>query len=113
MMKRFVTIISVLFFLGSVVFWAPCRSYALNPQPEPPAPVAKIKINPGDVDTGTIIKIDGTKLTIRDDKGIEKIVTAANIRGLKIGDTVTVKDGNIVKISRKLINPQPEPPKTK
>jgi hypothetical protein len=113
-MKRFVTIISVLFFLGTVVFFTPCRSYALNPQPEPPmqAEKIKIKINPVDVYVGTIIKIDGAKYTVRDDKGSEKIV-AGGIPGLKVGNKVTVKSGNIIKINRKLINPQPEPPKTK
>ena len=111
-MKRFITIISVLFFLGSVVFFAPCRSYALNPQPEPPAQQLKVKINPVDVYIGTIIKIDGIKFTVRDDKGSEKIVTGG-ISSLKVGDKVTVKGGNIIKINRKLINPQPEPPKTK
>jgi hypothetical protein len=114
MMKKIVTIISVLFFLGSVMFFTPYRSYAINPQPEPPAPVEKIKIkiNPVDVYSGTIIKIEGAKFTVRDDKGIEKIATGG-IAGLKVGDKVTVKGGNIIKINRKLINPQPEPPKTK
>ena len=112
-MKRFITIISVLFFMVSVVFFAPCRSYALNPQPEPPSPEKiKIKINPVDVYMVTIIKIDGAKFTVRDDKGSEKIV-AGSIFGLKVGDKVTVKGGNIIKINRKLINPQPEPPKTR
>jgi hypothetical protein len=113
-MKRFVTIMSILFFMGSVIFFAPCCSYALNPQPEPPASVEKIKIkiNPVDVYVGTIIKIEGAKFTVRDDKGIEKIATGG-IAGLKVGDKVTVKGGNIIKINRKLINPQPEPPKAK
>jgi hypothetical protein len=111
-MKRFNTIISILFFLGSVVFLSPCCSYALNPQPEPPAQQIKVKINPVDLYVGTIIKIEGAKFTVRDEKGIEKIA-AGGISGLKVGDKVTVKGGNIIKINRKLINPQPEPPKTK
>ena len=82
--KRLVAMVGAIFFLGSAVFFAPYCSYALNPQPEPPM---------------TITKIDGAKVTVRDDNGSEKIV--AGCPGLKIGDKVTVKGGKII----------PEPPK--
>lgn len=108
-MKQFITIISILFFLGAVASFTPC-SYALNPQPEPPAQQLKVKINPVDVYTAIIVKIEGAKITVKDDKGNQKIVTGG-VSGLKAGDKVTVKNGNIIKINRRAINPQPEPPK--
>ncbi|MCX6226802.1 MAG: hypothetical protein NTV01_18990 [Bacteroidia bacterium] len=104
-MKRFVAIASALFLLWAVVFFAPCRSYAFNPQPEPPGK-AKSSIAVNESYIGTITKIEGNKITVRDDKGIEKIVTGS-IAGLKIGSKVkvTTRDG------RTWLNPQPEPPK--
>lgn len=102
-MKKFIAIAGVLFFLGSVVFFAPCRSYAFNPQPEPPGK-AKLGINESYI--GTITKIEGTRITVKNVNGIEKIVTG-NFQGLKIGDKVkvTTREG------RTWLNPQPEPPK--
>jgi hypothetical protein len=62
---------------------------------------------------GTITKINGAKITVRNDKGGEKIVTA-NMPGLKIGDKVTVNGGEIIKAGGTAINPdlnpQPDPP---
>lgn len=104
-MKRFIAIAGVLFFLVSVVFLAPCRSYAFNPQPEPPGK-AKSSIAINESYIGTIIKIEGDKITVKNANGIEKIVTG-NFQGLKIGGKVkvTTRDG------RTWLNPQPEPPK--
>jgi hypothetical protein len=104
-MKRFVAIAGVLFFLGAVVFFAPCHSYAFNPQPEPPGK-AKSGIAVNESYIGTIIKIDGAKITVMDDKGGEKIVTGI-IAGLKTGGKVKVTTRN----GRTWLNPQPEPPK--
>lgn len=106
-MKRFVAIAGVLFFLGSVVFLAPCLSYAFNPQPEPPGKIKSgIAINESYI--GTITKIEGTKITVKNSNGVEKIVTG-NFQGLKIGAKVkvTTRDG------RTWLNPQPEPPSPK
>lgn len=61
----------------------------------------------------TVTKVDGDKITVKDDKGVEKIFTG-NKAGLKIGDTVTVKDGKVIKTGSSRassnLNPQPEPP---
>jgi hypothetical protein len=102
-MKKFIAMAGVLFFLGSVVFFAPCRSYAFNPQPEPPGK-AKSGINESYI--GTIIKIEGTKITVKNSNGVEKIITG-NFQGLKIGGKVKVTTQN----GRTWLNPQPEPPK--
>jgi hypothetical protein len=57
-------------------------------------------------DSETITKIVGSKITVKDDVGIENTIESA-AQGLKVGDkvTLTVKDG------RTWLNPQPEPPK--
>lgn len=106
-MKRLVAITGVLFFLGSVVFFAPCQGYAFNPQPEPPGK-AKSGIVTNESYIGTITKIEGTKITVKNANGVEKIVTG-NFQGLKIGGKVkvTTRDG------RTWLNPQPEPPSPK
>lgn len=103
-MKKIIATAGVLFFLMSVLFFVPCRSYAINPQPEPPGK-AKSVITTNESYLGTIVKIEGSKITVRNDKGIEKIITG-NIYGLKIGSKVmvTTRDG------RTWLNPQPEPP---
>ena len=111
-MKRLVVIASVLFFLGAVVFFAPCRSYAFNPQPEPPGK-SKSGIVTNESYKGTITKINGANITVRNDNGVEKIVIS-NMTGLKIGDKITVTGGKIIKAGGMIINPdlnpQPEPP---
>ena len=102
-MKRFIAIAGVLFFLGSVVFFAPCRSYAINPQPEPPGDKSVININESYI--GAITKIDGRKITVKNTNGVEKIVTG-NAAGMKIGGKVKVTTRN----GRTWLDPQPEPP---
>lgn len=104
-MKKLFALASVLFFIGSALLCVPCSSYAINPQPEPPGDKAKSIIRINESYTGTIIKIEGNKITVRDDKGMDKLVTG-NFFGLKIGDKVkvTTRDG------RTWLNPQPEPP---
>ncbi|MCX7794008.1 MAG: hypothetical protein N2257_06350 [Thermodesulfovibrionales bacterium] len=42
---------------------------------------------------GTITKIEGNKLTIKQADGKEVTVEVKDAKGLKVGDTVTVKDG--------------------
>jgi hypothetical protein len=103
-MKKFITIASALFFLAAVVTFVPCSGFALNPQPEPPAKIKSgIAVNESYI--GTIVKIEGSKITVKNDKGIEKIVTS-NITGLKIGGKVKVATKN----GLTWLNPQPEPP---
>lgn len=51
-----------------------------------------------DVDVkGTVTKIDGKKITVKDNKGKETTVEVKNTGGVKVGDKVTVKDGKIMK----------------
>ncbi|MCE5312032.1 MAG: hypothetical protein LLF86_02640 [Nitrospiraceae bacterium] len=45
--------------------------------------------------TGTVSKIEGSKITVKDAKGAETIVNAKDAK-VKVGDKVTVKDGKIV-----------------
>jgi len=106
-MKKIFAMAGILFFLVSVLSFVPCRGYAFNPQPEPPGK-AKSKIAVNESYMGTIVKIEGNKITVKNDKGIEKIVTG-NVAGLKIGSKVkvTTRDG------RTWLNPQPEPPSPK
>jgi hypothetical protein len=54
-MKRIVGMVIAMFFLAAVVCFAPCRSYAFNPQPEPPGKEQKI-IKPGDTKAGITIE---------------------------------------------------------
>jgi hypothetical protein len=88
-MKRFVAVIGILFFLGLVVCYAPCSSYALNPQPLPPGTY------PPEY-TGTITKIAGNKITVTDDTGKVRNIES-NMKGLKVGDKVTVNNGKVIK----------------
>jgi hypothetical protein len=106
-MKKIFAMTGILFFLVSVLSFVPCQGYAFNPQPEPPGK-AKSGIAVNESYTGIITKIDGNKITVKNDKGIEKIVTG-NVAGLKIGGKVkvTIRDG------RTWLNPQPEPPSPK
>jgi hypothetical protein len=103
-MKKIFAMAGVLFFLIAVFSY---RSYAFNPQPEPPGK-AKSSIVINESYIGTIVKIEGNKISVRNNMGIVKIVTA-EIAGLKIGSKVKVstRDG------RTWLNPQPEPPSPK
>jgi len=91
-MKRLVAMAGTIFFLVSVVFFAPCRSYALNPQPEPPmkSGIAAYEY------IGTITKIAGNKITVMDDTGKVRTIES-NVKGLKVGDKVTVNNGKVAK----------------
>jgi hypothetical protein len=104
-MKKIFAMAGALFFLISVLFFVPCKGYAINPQPEPSGDKVKSIISTNESYIGTIIKIEGKKITVRDDKGIEKIVTGS-IAGLKIGSKVEVTTRN----GLTWLNPQPEPP---
>ena len=90
-MKRLVTMAGTIFFLVSVVFFAPCRSYALNPQPEPPmkSGIAAYKY------IGTITKIAGNNITLMDDTGKVRTIES-NLKSLKVGDKVTVNNGKVI-----------------
>jgi outer membrane lipoprotein SlyB len=49
---------------------------------------------------GTVTKIEGSKLTIMDDVGKEKIVRVKNqesLKEIKVGDRVSIKDGMLAK----------------
>lgn len=46
---------------------------------------------------GTITKIEGNKLTIKQADGKEVTVEVKETKDLKVGDTVTVKDGAVTK----------------
>jgi hypothetical protein len=89
-MKRFVAVAGLLFFLGLIVFCVPCRCYALNPQPLPPG------LYPEKEYIGKITKIDGNKITVTDDKGKVRTIES-NIKGLKVGNKVTVNKGKVIK----------------
>ena len=85
--------------MGLVVFYAPCRSYALNPQPLPPGFIQRYEY------IGTITKIAGNKITVMDDMGKVRTIES-NVKGLKVGDKVKVTMRN----GLTWLNPQPEPP---
>jgi len=90
-------------FLVSIVLFAPCRSYAINPQPEPPKTKPDIVTN--ETCTGTIIKISAPRSpseTTKEKKESSKAIG----RVLKIGDKVKVTTRN----GLTWLNPQPEPP---
>lgn len=50
--------------------------------------------------SGKITKIEGNKLTIKGADGKETTVEVKSAKGLKVGDEVTVKDGE-VKVTKK------------
>lgn len=60
---------------------------------------------------GTITKIDGKKVTIKDDKGKETTVQVKEVKDVKVGDKVTVKDGVVTKDAPKKEEPKKEEPK--
>lgn len=81
------------------------QGFAINPQPEPPGGKTQSVIPPDETYFGTIVKIEGNNITVRNDKGIEKIVTG-KFTGLKVGGKVKVSTKN----GLTWLNPQPEPP---
>ncbi len=50
---------------------------------------------------GTVTKVDGAKITIKDDKGKETMVEDKMAKDIKVGDKVTVKDGKVMKAAEK------------
>ncbi|MFO0754364.1 MAG: hypothetical protein U0411_13705 [Thermodesulfovibrionales bacterium] len=46
---------------------------------------------------GTVTKIDGSKVTIKDAAGKESTVEVKNAKEIKVGEMVTVKDGTAKK----------------
>ena len=52
---------------------------------------------------GTITKIDGHKVTVKDAAGKETTVDVKDAKGVKVGDKVTIKDGAIVPAAKKKV----------
>jgi outer membrane lipoprotein SlyB len=46
---------------------------------------------------GTVTKVDGAKITIKDDKGKETTVEDKTAKDIKAGDKACIKDGKVVK----------------
>ncbi len=55
---------------------------------------------------GIITKIDGNKVTVKDDKGKETTVEVKDPKGLKVGDKVSIKDGVVTKEAPKKKKPE-------
>lgn len=55
---------------------------------------------------GTITKIEGNKVTVKDDKGKETTVEVKDVKGLKVGDKVKIKDGVATKEAPKKKKPE-------
>lgn len=59
-----------------------------------------ISAGTGDDIKGTVMKIDGAKITIKDFMGVEKTVEPINpeaVREYRVGDQATVKDGILLR----------------
>jgi outer membrane lipoprotein SlyB len=46
---------------------------------------------------GTVTKVEGMKITVKDDKGKETTVEVKDTAGVKVGDKVEIKDGKVMK----------------
>lgn len=57
---------------------------------------------------GTVTKIEGKKLTIKQADGNEVTVEVKSVKGIKVGDKVTVKDGVVTKEKGKEAKPAPK-----
>lgn len=62
---------------------------------------------------GTVTKIDGKKVTVKDDKGKETTVEVKEVKDVKVGDKVTIKDGVVTKDAPKKDEPKKDAPKKK
>lgn len=62
---------------------------------------------------GTVTKIDGKKVTVKDDKGKETTVEVKEVKDVKVGDKVTIKDGVVAKEAAKKEEPKKDAPKKK
>ncbi len=49
---------------------------------------------------GTVTKIDGKKITVKDAQGKETTVEVKDTAGVKVGDTVMIKDGVVKKMPK-------------
>ncbi|MDI6801822.1 MAG: hypothetical protein QMD01_07225 [Thermodesulfovibrionales bacterium] len=61
---------------------------------------------------GTVTKVEGNKITVKDDKGKETTVEVKDTAGVKAGDKVTIKDGKVTKEAAPAAKPS-EPAKKK
>ena len=52
---------------------------------------------------GTVTKIEGNKVTVKDAAGKETTVDVKDAKGVKVGDTVTIKDGAIAPAAKKKV----------
>lgn len=57
---------------------------------------------------GAVSKVEGAKITVKDDKGKETTVEDKTAKDIKVGDKVTVKDGKVTKDAAK---PEAKPKK--
>ncbi len=57
---------------------------------------------------GTVSKVDGAKITVKDDKGKETTVEDKTAKDIKAGDKVTVKDGKVMKEAAPAKKKKPE-----
>lgn len=55
---------------------------------------------------GTVTKIDGNKVTVKDDKGKETTVEVKEVKDIKVGDKVTIKGGVVTKDKPKKKKPE-------
>ncbi len=62
---------------------------------------------------GTVTKIDGKKVTVKDDKGKETTVEVKDVKDVKKDDKVTIKDGVVTKEAAKKEEPKKDAPKKK
>jgi hypothetical protein len=58
--------------------------------------IATMGLAAGEV-KGTVTKIEGNKVTVKDDKGKETTVEVKEVKDIKVGDKVTIKDGVVKK----------------
>jgi len=85
-MKKFMALTLTILFVFAMTTVSFAQPPAAAPKAEKAATV-KAEIR------GTVTKIDGKKLTIRQADGKEIVVDIKDTKGIKVGDRVTVKDG--------------------
>lgn len=51
---------------------------------------------------GTVVKVEAAKneITVKDEKGVETKFQVKDVSGVKVGDSVTIKDGNVTKAKK-------------
>jgi outer membrane lipoprotein-sorting protein len=62
---------------------------------------------------GTVTKVEGAKITFKDDKGKETTVEDKAAKDIKAGDKVMFKDGKVTKEAAKAAAPADKPKKKK